>query len=269
MALGKKIAVKVLAAELAASTVVIERFFREARAAASVRSPHIVDVYDSGRLEDGRPFIAMEMLEGESLYERMARIRIIAVRSTVQIIRPLLQGAHEGPRRWHHPPRSQAREHLPRHRRGGRGDRQDPRFRPRQVLRAARHRREGEPPHARGRGLRDAGVHEPRAGEGAGLGRPPRRSVGARLHDVRVSHRPPGVEHRSGRGHDLRRHRHRHHAGAEPDAPGVAARLRRVVPASALDRDPDRRFQTANELGDALLRAFNAAAARPPAATAR
>ena len=92
MALGKKIAVKVLAAELAASTVVIERFFREARAAASVRSPHIVDVYDSGRLEDGRPFIAMEMLEGESLYERMARIRIIQVRSTVQIIRHCCKG---------------------------------------------------------------------------------------------------------------------------------------------------------------------------------
>jgi serine/threonine protein kinase len=48
---------------------VIERFFREARAAASVKSPYIVDIYDSGRLEDGRPFIAMEMLEGETLYD--------------------------------------------------------------------------------------------------------------------------------------------------------------------------------------------------------
>jgi serine/threonine-protein kinase len=67
LSLGKKVALKVLAAELAASNVVIERFFREARAAASVKSPHIVDVYDSGRLEDGRPFIAMEMLDGESL----------------------------------------------------------------------------------------------------------------------------------------------------------------------------------------------------------
>ncbi|MEO6418317.1 MAG: serine/threonine-protein kinase [Polyangiaceae bacterium] len=84
--LGKKVAVKVLAAELAASTIVIERFFREARAAASVRSPYIVDVYDSGRLEDGRPFICMELLEGESLYDRMARIRLIDPETTVRVI---------------------------------------------------------------------------------------------------------------------------------------------------------------------------------------
>jgi eukaryotic-like serine/threonine-protein kinase len=92
MSLGKKIAVKVLASELAASTIVIERFFREARAAASVKSPHIVDVYDSGRLEDGRPFIAMEMLEGESLYDRMARVRLIDPRSTVRIIAQCAKG---------------------------------------------------------------------------------------------------------------------------------------------------------------------------------
>ena len=86
LSLGKKVAVKVLAAELAASTIVIERFFREARAAASVRSPYIVDVYDSGRLDDGRPFITMELLEGESLYDRMARVRIIDVETTIRCI---------------------------------------------------------------------------------------------------------------------------------------------------------------------------------------
>ena len=86
LSLGKKVAVKVLAAELAASTIVIERFFREARAAASVRSPYIVDVYDSGRLDDGRPFIAMELLEGESLYDRMARVRIIDLETTIRVI---------------------------------------------------------------------------------------------------------------------------------------------------------------------------------------
>src|SRR5205823_13326001 len=86
ISLNKRIAIKVLASELSASTVVIERFFREARAAASVKSPFIVDVYDSGRLEDGRPFIAMELLEGESLYDRMARVRLIDAQTTVRVI---------------------------------------------------------------------------------------------------------------------------------------------------------------------------------------
>jgi eukaryotic-like serine/threonine-protein kinase len=86
LSLGKRVAVKVLAAELSASTIVIERFFREARAAASVKSPYIVDVYDSGRLDDGRPFITMELLEGESLYDRMARVRLIDIETTARVI---------------------------------------------------------------------------------------------------------------------------------------------------------------------------------------
>ena len=86
LSLGKKVAVKVLAAELSASTIVIERFFREARAAASISSPHIVDIYDSGRLDDGRPFIAMELLVGESLYDRMARVRVIDPETTIRVI---------------------------------------------------------------------------------------------------------------------------------------------------------------------------------------
>ena len=95
----------------------------------------------------------------------------------------------------------------------GRGDRQAPRLRPRQVLRAGEDRREDRAPDARGRRLRNAGVHVARAGEGAGQRRSPRRPLGARLHGVRVPHRPPGVEHRSGRGDDVRGHRH---AAASP-----------------------------------------------------
>ncbi len=90
--IGKRVAVKVLAAELANSAIVIERFVREARAAASVKSPYIVEVYDSGRLEDGRPFIAMELLEGESLYDRMARVRLIDPATTVKIIGQVAKG---------------------------------------------------------------------------------------------------------------------------------------------------------------------------------
>jgi len=90
--IGKRVAIKVLSADLTNSTIVIERFFREARAAASVRSPYIVEVYDSGRLEDGRPFIAMELLEGESLYDRMARVRLIDRATTVRIIGQVAKG---------------------------------------------------------------------------------------------------------------------------------------------------------------------------------
>ncbi|HQP36203.1 MAG TPA: serine/threonine-protein kinase, partial [Polyangiaceae bacterium] len=73
--IGKRVAVKVLNPELTHSTVVIERFLREARAAASVNSPYICDVYDAGKLEDGRPFLVLELLEGESLYDRMVKVR--------------------------------------------------------------------------------------------------------------------------------------------------------------------------------------------------
>src|SRR6202167_1390464 len=90
--IGKRVAFKLLSAELANSSIVIERFFREARAAASVKSPYIVEVYDSGRLEDGRPFIAMELLEGESLYDRMARVRLIDPVTTVRIIAQVAKG---------------------------------------------------------------------------------------------------------------------------------------------------------------------------------
>jgi serine/threonine-protein kinase len=90
--IGKRVAVKVLAAELTASTIVVERFLREARAAAAISSPYICDVYDSGKLEDGRPFLVLELLEGESLYERMTRVRQIDVPSTVRLVGQIARG---------------------------------------------------------------------------------------------------------------------------------------------------------------------------------
>jgi eukaryotic-like serine/threonine-protein kinase len=97
--IGKGVAVKVLASEFITSPVVVERFLREARAAAAVRSPYICDVYDSGKLDDGRPFLVMELLEGESLYERMVRVRQFDPKTTVRIITHVSRGlmkAHAG-----------------------------------------------------------------------------------------------------------------------------------------------------------------------------
>jgi eukaryotic-like serine/threonine-protein kinase len=97
--IGKHVAVKVLNPELTHSTVVVERFLREARAAAAVKSPYICDVYDAGRLDDGRPFLVLELLLGESLYERMVKVRRFepdfVARAFAQVARGLTK-AHEG-----------------------------------------------------------------------------------------------------------------------------------------------------------------------------
>ena len=86
--------------ELTTSTIVVERFLREARAAAAISSPYICDVYDSGKLEDGRPFLVLELLEGESLYERMTRVRHIDVDDDGRDDRRRRGArAHQGPRR--------------------------------------------------------------------------------------------------------------------------------------------------------------------------
>ncbi|APR84862.1 Serine/threonine protein kinase [Minicystis rosea] len=90
--IGKRVAIKVLAQELTASAVVVERFLREARAAAAIRSPYICDIYDSGRLDDGRPFLVLELLEGESLYERMTKIRWLDIDTTLTIMTQTCRG---------------------------------------------------------------------------------------------------------------------------------------------------------------------------------
>ncbi len=89
--IGKRVAVKILSAELITSRIVRERFIREARAAAAIRSPYICEVYDSGMYQD-RPFLVMELLDGESLYDRMTRVRQLKVSTTLKVMRHVVRG---------------------------------------------------------------------------------------------------------------------------------------------------------------------------------
>jgi len=63
----KQVAIKVMSPMLASDPIVRERFRREARSAQKLAHPNIIEIYDQGDTDDGTAFIAMELLQGESL----------------------------------------------------------------------------------------------------------------------------------------------------------------------------------------------------------
>jgi serine/threonine-protein kinase len=85
--LDADVAIKVMSLGGGESDPAFARFQREARAAAGLRSPHVVQIFDFGRDEStGTPFIAMELLEGESLRQRLARERVLAPAVACEIV---------------------------------------------------------------------------------------------------------------------------------------------------------------------------------------
>ncbi len=71
--IGKRVAVKVLLEKYARREAIVQRLEQEARLASSGQNEHIIDITDFGRTDDGRTFVVMEYLEGESLSECLAR----------------------------------------------------------------------------------------------------------------------------------------------------------------------------------------------------
>jgi serine/threonine-protein kinase len=65
--MGRDVAVKLMHSDLVRNPDLVERFEREAQAAATVDHPNAITVFDSGRTSDGQVYISMELLEGESL----------------------------------------------------------------------------------------------------------------------------------------------------------------------------------------------------------
>ncbi len=68
-----EVAIKIVRPEHAGNATVHERFLREVRHTSSISSPHVVSIFDSGMSEDGRAYLVMERIVGESLTERMRR----------------------------------------------------------------------------------------------------------------------------------------------------------------------------------------------------
>ena len=72
---GKRVAIKVLHAEVGADAEALARFRREAEISTRLGHPHIVEVIDINALPDGAPYIVLELLDGEDLASRIARGR--------------------------------------------------------------------------------------------------------------------------------------------------------------------------------------------------
>jgi hypothetical protein len=71
--LGREVALKILRGQYAGDEEFVERFRREAKSAAALNHPNIVQVYDQGRANDGTYYMAMEYVPGGTLKERIVR----------------------------------------------------------------------------------------------------------------------------------------------------------------------------------------------------
>src|SRR5207248_7377639 len=94
--LGREVAIKVLPASLSRDAERLRRFEQEARAAAALNHPDILAVFDIGT-HDGSPYLVTELLEGETLRERM-QARALSPRKSVDYAQQIARGlvaAHE------------------------------------------------------------------------------------------------------------------------------------------------------------------------------
>jgi formylglycine-generating enzyme required for sulfatase activity len=88
-AIGQRAAVKLLLGDLARAPSYAARFTQEARAACAVRHPGLVQVFDSGQLEDGTPFLLMELLDGQSLRARLLSPPRLTFDEAIRVARQL------------------------------------------------------------------------------------------------------------------------------------------------------------------------------------
>src|SRR6185295_320936 len=88
--LQRVVALKILPAEYVSQQDRRRRFFQEARAASALNHPHILTVYEVGE-DDGKPYIAMEFIEGETLRQKI-EARSLRLSETLDIAIQIASG---------------------------------------------------------------------------------------------------------------------------------------------------------------------------------
>jgi eukaryotic-like serine/threonine-protein kinase len=90
--LGRMVALKFMLPQLSCDTFARERFLKEARAASALDHPNVCTVYDTGRDDGGRVFLAMACYEGETLRARLAQSATLDLRAAIDIASQVLRG---------------------------------------------------------------------------------------------------------------------------------------------------------------------------------
>src|SRR5450432_2492226 len=98
--IGKRVAVKVLLEKFHAQSDLVARLLQEARLASSIGHENIIDITDFGTTDDGRTFVVMEFLDGESLAQVIEREGALAPQRAIAIVRQVASalGAAHGKR---------------------------------------------------------------------------------------------------------------------------------------------------------------------------
>src|SRR5262245_58298331 len=85
--IGKRVAIKLLKPERSVDPEAVQRFLIEARATSAIRHPNIVEVMDLGTLPNGAPYLVMELLEGETLGDRLDRVGKLSLPIALEFVR--------------------------------------------------------------------------------------------------------------------------------------------------------------------------------------
>ncbi len=92
---SRPVALKVITAEFANDWRIIERFKREAKISKAIRSRHVARVYEFGESPQGHAFLAMELLNGEELFDRLHRHKLFSPMEVAELSLQILKGLHK------------------------------------------------------------------------------------------------------------------------------------------------------------------------------
>ena len=93
--MDRDVAIKVLLGEMAENDTILRRFTLEALAVSRLRHPHTIQIFDFGQTPLGQPYIAMELLEGQTVHELLRAERPLPIRRALRIIAQVAESLAE------------------------------------------------------------------------------------------------------------------------------------------------------------------------------